>query len=144
MHRCRYPATTREDSESDEEWQPSRWEPYEEALRAACQRVLDTTKVLWGNIERLNWRTRRASQTHSRSHSKSHTRRRGRRWTQSHSRAHSQSHPHSGSQSRQPRSPSGPPPVRRVTFREPEVEPNSRGVWTTTHQSPLFQMWRHG
>ena len=41
------------------------------------------------------------------------------------SRACSQSHPQSGSQSRWPRSPSRPPSWRRVTFREPKVEPNS-------------------
>ena len=133
LHRHGYPATTREDPESEEEWQPrpNRQEPYEESLRAACQRALDTTKVLRGDIERLSWRTRGTSWTHSRtcssSHSRSHTRSRSRSQSRSHSRTHSQSHPQSGSQSRQPRSPSGPPPGRRVTFREPKVEPNSKG-----------------
>ena len=48
LHRHGYPAAAREDPESEEEWQPrqNRWEPYEEALGA-----LDTTEVLWGNIE---------------------------------------------------------------------------------------------
>ena len=133
LHRHRYPATTGEDPESEEEWQPrpNRWEPYEKALRAACQRALDTTKVLWGYIERLSQRTRGTSQTHSRTHSRScsrsHTRNRSRSQSRSHSRACSQSHPWSGSQSRWRRSPSGPPPERRVTFREPEVEMNSKG-----------------
>ena len=63
------------------------------------------------------------SQTCSRGCSRSHNRSRGRSQSRSCSRAHSQSHPWS----RQPRSPSGPPPRRRVTFREPEVEPNSEG-----------------
>ena len=63
--------------------------------------------------------SRTCSWIHSQSHSRSHSRSRSR----SHSRAHGQSHPWSGSQSRQPRSPNGPPPGRRVTFREPEVEP---------------------
>ena len=127
LHRHGYPATTGEDPKPQEEWgsRPNRWEPYEEALRAACQRALDTTETLQGDIERLSqrvrdrWQTR--SQTCSQSHSKSHSRSRSR----SHSRAHSQSHPQSGSQSRRPRSPNGPLPGRRVTFREPEVEPNS-------------------
>ena len=60
LHRCRYPATTGEDPESEEEWWPrlNRQEPYEEALRAAPQRVLDTAKALQGNIERLSRRMR--------------------------------------------------------------------------------------
>ena len=79
LHQHRYPATTGEDPESEEEWlpRPNRRESYEEALRAACQRALNTAKVLQGNIERLSWRTRDTSQTHSRSHSRSHTRSRG-------------------------------------------------------------------
>ena len=54
LHRHRYPAATREDPESEEEWQPrlNRQEPYEEALRVAHQRVLDTTEALRGDIER--------------------------------------------------------------------------------------------
>ena len=71
--------------------------------------------------------SRTHSQTCSWSHSRSHSRSRSR----SHSRAHSQSHPWSGSQSssqsRQPRSPNGPLPGRRVTFREPEVRLNFKG-----------------
>ena len=130
---CRYPAATGEDLESKEVWQPrpNGQEPYEEALRVACQRALDTTKVLWGDIERLGWGMRGTSQTRSRSHSRSHsrssTRSRRRSRSRSCSRAHSQSHPWSDSWSRQPRSPSRPPPRRRVIFREPEVESNSEG-----------------
>ena len=102
-----------------------------EALRVACQRALDTTETLQSNIERLSWRARDRSQTHSRTcsqtHSQSHSRSHSRSRSRSCSRACSQSHPQSSSQSRQPRSPDRPPPGRRVTFREPEVEPNSEG-----------------
>ena len=96
----------------------------------ACQRTLDTAKVLQGDIERLSQRLKGTSQTHSwtcsRSCNRSCTRSRRKSWSRSCSRAHSQSHPWSDSQSRQPRSPSRPPPGRRVTFREPEVELNSK------------------
>ena len=65
LHRCRYPTATGEDPESEEEWWPrlNRQEPYEEALRVACQRALDTAEVLWCNIERLSQRMRGRSQT---------------------------------------------------------------------------------
>ena len=93
----------------------------------ACQRVLDTAKALQGNIERLSWRVRDRSQTHSRTYSQtcsqSHRRSHSRSRSRSHSRACSQSCP----QSRQPRSPSGPLPGKRVTFREPEVRSNFDG-----------------
>ena len=48
LHRCRYPAATGEDQESEEEWllRPNRRESYEEVLRVAHQRALDTAKVL--------------------------------------------------------------------------------------------------
>ena len=60
MHMHGYPATTGEGPESEEEQQPrlNRWEPYEEALRAAHKRALDTAKALQGDIERLSQRTR--------------------------------------------------------------------------------------
>ena len=60
LHRHGYPAKTGEDLEPQEEWQsrPNRWEPYEEALRVACQRESDTTMALQGNIERLSQRAR--------------------------------------------------------------------------------------
>ena len=53
---CGYPATTGEDPESETEWlpRPNRRDSYEEALRVTCQRALDTTKVLQGNIKRLS------------------------------------------------------------------------------------------
>ena len=67
MHMCGYPAAIEEGSEPEEEqWpRPHRWEPYEEALRAACQEALDTSEALQSDIERLSWRTRGRSQTHS-------------------------------------------------------------------------------
>ena len=60
MHMHGYPAATREGSELEEEWQPRlhRQQLYKEALRMACQRALDTTEALQGDIERLSWRTR--------------------------------------------------------------------------------------
>ena len=60
MHRHGYPTTTAKGVEQEEEQWPrlSRWEPYEEALRAACQRVLETAEALQGDIERLSWRSR--------------------------------------------------------------------------------------
>ena len=52
LHRHGYLAATREDPEPQEEWwsRLNRWEPYEEALRVACQRALDITKALKGDI----------------------------------------------------------------------------------------------
>ena len=137
LHWHGYHATTGEDLESEEEWlpRPNGRESYEEAFRAACQRALDTAKVLQGEIERLSWRMRDTSWTYSRSN----TRSRGWSWSRSHSRAH------------------------RVALRLGDQGPladlclgggcpleNQRWSWTpkevwgTTHQNPLFQMWRHG
>ena len=122
MHRHGYTTTSTEGTGQKEEWWPGprRQEPYEEALRVAHQRALDTTKALQGDIERLGWRNRDRSQTHSRTHSRSHSRSRSR----SCSRAYSQSCPQSNSQSRQLQSPDGPPPGKRVTFREPVAGPS--------------------
>ena len=133
LHRCSNLATAGEDIEPQEGWQfrPNRWGPYEEALRVVCQRALDTAEALQGDIERLSQRARDRSQTcsrtHSKTHSQSHSRSLSRIRSRSCSRTHSQSHPWSSSQSRQPRSPNGPLPGRRVTFREPEVRPNFKG-----------------
>ena len=124
MHRHGYSTTTTVGVEQEEEQcpRPSRWEPYEEARRAVHQRVLETAEALQGDIERLRWRSRGRSQTcswtHSRSSSRSHSRSRSR----SCSRAWSQSCPQNSSQSKQPWSPEGPPPRRRVAFREPVAE----------------------
>ena len=80
MHRHGYPTTTAKGMDQEEEQQPrlNRQEPYEEALRAACQKVLDTTEALQSDIERLSWRkrgrSRTCSQTRSRSRSRSHSR----------------------------------------------------------------------
>ena len=125
MQRCE------EDLELQEEWwpRPKRWESYEEALRAAHQRVLDTAKALQGDIERLSlgWRNKDRSWTHSWTCSQSHSRSHSRSWSRSHSRAYSQSRSCGGSQDRQQRSPNGPPPGRRVTFKEPIEDLNSGG-----------------
>ena len=150
LHRHGYSASARGDMEPREGWQsrPIRWESYEEALRAAHQRVLDTANALQDNIERLSQRGRNRSWTCSRTHSqtcshrcsRSHSRSRSR----SCSRAHSQSCPQSSSQSRQPRSPNGPLPGRRVTFREPEVRPNFKGSaedYTSEPSVSDVEMW---
>ena len=120
LHRWGYPAATREGWGSKNEWLPrlSRRESYEEALKVACQRVLETVAVLKSDIERLSWGMRDIPQTHS--------------WSQSRSRSHSRSHgkgcrqihPWSHSQSIWLRSPSGSQSRRKVIFWEPEVEPD--------------------
>ena len=127
-HMRGYPATTGEGSEPEEE-QPRlhRWEMYEEALRVACKRVLDTAEAHQGDMERLSWRTRDRSWTCSWTHSWSCSRSHSRSRIRSHSRACSQSHSWNSSQSRQPWSPDGPPCGRSLTFREPVEDPNSEG-----------------
>ena len=56
IHRHEYPAATGEGSKPEEEWwpRPNRQELYEEALRVACQRALDTAKALQDDIEGLS------------------------------------------------------------------------------------------
>ena len=92
---------------------PIRRDSYEEAIweiRVACQRALETAKLLRSDIERLSQGVRDAPWTHS----------------QSHSRSHSRSHPRSCSLDRWPRSPSRSWQGRRVTFLELEVEPDPK------------------
>ena len=124
MHRRGYWAATREGLEPWEEWwcRQNRLESYEEALRVACQRALDTTEALQGNIERLSQRARGRSWTHSQTHSQSCSRSCCRSRSRSHSRACSQRHPWGISLSKWPRTPSSTLPGRRVTFWEPEAE----------------------
>ena len=132
LHRCGHPAATR-DPELQEErlFRPNQWESYEEALRAAHQKALDTTEALRGNIEGLSQRGRERSWTHSRTCSQTHSQSRShsgsRSWSRSCSRAHSQNHTQGSTQSVHPRSPDGPLPRRRVTFRNPEVETSPKG-----------------
>ena len=120
-----------EDLEPRGQWWPrlNRWELYEEALRAAHQRALDTANALQGNIERLSLgrRNKSRSQTRSQTHSQSHSISCSRSQSRSCSRAHSQSLSWGSSQDRQLRSPDGPLPGRRVSFKEPVEELNSRG-----------------
>ena len=150
LHRCGYSAAARGDPEPREGWQSrsDRQESYEEALRVAHQRALDTAEALQGDIERQSQRARDRSQictrTHSQTHSQSCSRSHFRSRSRSCSRAHSQSHPWSSSPSRQPRSPNGPPPGRRVMFREPEVRLNFKGSVEDYLLEALFQMWRYG
>ena len=112
MHRHGYSTSTTEAMEQEEEQQPrlNRQEWYEEALRAAHQKALDTAKALQNDIKRISWINRGRSRTRSRNRSRSHSR----TWSQSHSQ--------NSSQSREPWSPEEPPPRRRVIFQEPVVE----------------------
>ena len=129
LHWHGHPAANGEGQESKEEWlpRPNRRELYEEVLRVACQRALETAEVLQSDIERLSWGIRDPPQICSGSCSRSYTRSHTRSWSRSHGRAHSQSNPCSGSQSIWPRSPTTPQFGRRVTFRELEVELDPEG-----------------
>ena len=44
--------------QEEEQVRLSQWGSYEEALRVACQRALDTAKALMSDIERLSQRRR--------------------------------------------------------------------------------------
>ena len=99
LHRHGHPATTRDLELQEERWFRPNWQKsYEEALREAHQRALDTAEALKSNIERLSQRGKERSQTHSKtcSWSRSHSRRRScsgsRSQSRSHSRACSQNH----------------------------------------------------
>ena len=63
LHWCGYPAITRKGQESKEEWLPgpNRRESYEEVLRVAHQRALETMEVLQGHIKGLSRGIRDAS-----------------------------------------------------------------------------------
>ena len=102
----------------------------EEALRAAHQRALDTTKALRSNIERLR-QSRGRLRSHSRhcSWSRSHSRdcSQSRSQSRGHCRAQSQCHLQGNLWNVHPISPEGSPPGRRVTFRNLEVEMSSEG-----------------
>ena len=98
----------------------SRRQSYEEAIRAACQRVLETAEVLRSDLKRLSQVMRDVPWTHSRSHSRSCSR----NCIGSHGRSHSRSHPWRCDFNRWLRSPSRSWQGRRVTFWEPEVEPD--------------------
>ena len=112
LHWWVYPTTT------EETWGPvvehwsrprRRGDSHEEALweaRVAHQMVLEATQVLKSDIKRLSWGMRDAPSTHSHSRSRS--------CLQSHS------------LDRWPRSPSRSWQERRVTFWEPEVEPDPK------------------
>ena len=102
----------------------SRRESYEEALKVAHQRPLETTEVLRSDIERLSQGMRDVPWTHSRSHSKSGSRSHSRSDSRSPSMSCSKSHTWSCSLDRWLRSPSRSQKGRRVTFWEPEVEPD--------------------
>ena len=109
LHWQMYPATAKETwgPVDKHHSRPRRRDLYEEALwevRVACQRALEVAEVLKRDIERLSQGKRDAPWTHSYSHSRSC--------------------PQSHSLDRQPRSPSRSCQMRRVTFQDPEVEPD--------------------
>ena len=106
-----YPITTEEDTREavNESWSRprERGDPHEEALweaRAACQKTLEAAQVLESDIERLSQGLRDSQ------------------WSCPHN--HSNSHQQSWSLDRLSRSLSRTWQERRVTFWEPEVEPD--------------------
>ena len=78
------------------------------------------------NIERLSWRRKEGSQTHSQNQSRSRSCWRTRSWSISHSRAQGWNHSQSSLWNVCLMSPGGPPSRRRVTFRNPKVELSSK------------------
>ena len=149
LHRCGHPASTRDLELQEEKWfRLNQQELYKEGLRAAHQRALDTTEALKSDIERLSWRGRERSWTHSRTHSWTYSQSRScsgsRSWSRSHSRAHSQNCSQGSTQSVCPRSPDRPLPGRRVTFRNPEVEMSPEGDIADYSMEPSVldvEMW---
>ena len=131
LHRCGHSSTVRnlelQDGQVELNWHGS----YEEALRAAHQRALDTTEALTSDIKRISRQRIGRSQSHSRncSQSRSHSRNNSwsRSWSRGCSRAQSQHCSQGNLQNVHPMSPEGPPPGRRVTFRNPEAETSSKG-----------------
>ena len=115
LHRCGCPAAIR-NLESQEEVGLNQCSSYEEALRVAHQRALDTAKALTSDIERISRQRRGRSWSHSRNCSWSRSQSRGcsKAWSQK----RSQGNP----QNVCPMSPEGPPLGRGVTIRNPEVE----------------------
>ena len=111
LHWWVYPIAAKEDTwgaVTESSSRPrGREDPHEEVLweaRAACQRALEAAQVLESEIERLSQGLRDVQCAHPCSHSGSHP------WSQS--------------LDRWPRSPDRPWQERRVTFWEPEVEPD--------------------
>ena len=120
-HRCSIAARDLEPQEEEQvrlNWQGS----YKEALRVPHQRALDTSKALSSNIERLSQRRRDWSRTHSQTCSQSRSRSKTRSQFRSHSRAQSQNHSQGCTWNVCTRSPDGPLPRRRVTFKNPKAE----------------------
>ena len=130
LHRCGHSSTIRNLESQDEQVAWSWCGSYEEALRVVHQRALDTTEALMSNIKRISRQRRGRSQSHSRncSQSRNHSRNcsQSRSWSRGHSRAWSQHHSQGDPQNVHPMSLEGPPPGRRVTFRNPEVETSSK------------------
>ena len=125
LHRCGCSATVRNLKSQEEKVGLNLHSSYEEALRVAHQRPLDIAEALMSNIKRLSQWRRGRSWIHSRNHSQSRSCSRTRSWSRSHSRAQSQHHSQGNLQNVCPVSPDGPPPGRRVTFRNPEAEMSS-------------------
>ena len=126
LHRHGHSTTARDlELQEKEQFRWNLWGSYKEALRAAHQRVLDTAEALKSDIERLSWRRNRLwthSRTHFLTHSWSRSHSRTRSHSRSHSRACSQNCSQGSTQNVCTRSPDGPPPGRRVNFRNPNAE----------------------
>ena len=101
LHRYGCSATIRNLEPQEEQARLNCWGSYEEALRAACQRALDTIEALESDLKRLSQWRRDRSWSHSRNHSQSRSHSRTRNhsrncsWSESHSRTRSQSRSHS-------------------------------------------------
>ena len=74
LHRCGCSSTGRNLESQDRQVESNWHDSYEEGLRAACQRALDTTEALESDLERLHWQRRDRSWSCSQSRSHSRTR----------------------------------------------------------------------
>ena len=143
LHRWGHSTAARDQELQEEQVRLNWWESYKEALRVAHQRVLDTTKALKSNTERLSWRRDR-SHTHSWTHSQSRSHSRTRSRSRSHSRTQSQNCSQGSTRNAHTRYPDGPPSRRRVTFRNPEAEMSPRrdvGDYSTEPSVLDVEMW---
>ena len=108
LHKCGHSAAIRNLEPQEEQVRPNWWGFYVEALRAACQRALDTTKALTSDIKRLGQRRRGRSQSCSRNCSWSRSCSRTRSQSRSCRRAHRQHCSQGNLQNLHAKSPDGP------------------------------------
>ena len=139
LQRQTYPPATGDLGPQEGEWVGlDQQGSYEVVLWAAHQMVLETTKALQIDLERLGSEQRRRSQAHFHSQSRSRSRTCSRNWSRTHSRnwsrtrsrgqsrncarADSQSCSHGDLWGIRPQSPDKPLPKRRVSFHDPKDE----------------------